>query len=81
VHHDIIVIGAGLAGLQCATELVSGGREVVVLDDNVAYVTGFDDFTAVRNGETKTSPNGFSLILVRRGNEWLIAHQHSSRRG
>jgi uncharacterized protein (TIGR02246 family) len=55
-------------------------RKVVVLDDNVAYVAGFDEFTAVRNGQTGTSSNGFTLVLVRRDNQWLIAHQHSSRR-
>jgi uncharacterized protein (TIGR02246 family) len=55
-------------------------RKVVVLDDNVAYVAGFDEFTAVRNGQTGTSTNGFTMVLVRRDNQWLIAHQHSSRR-
>jgi uncharacterized protein (TIGR02246 family) len=55
-------------------------RKVVVLDDNVAYIAGFDEFTAVRNGQTGTSANGFTMVLVRRDNQWLIAHQHSSRR-
>jgi uncharacterized protein (TIGR02246 family) len=55
-------------------------RKVVVLDDNAAYVAGFDEFTAVRDGQTQRSANGFTMVLVRRGNEWLIAHQHSSRR-
>jgi hypothetical protein len=55
-------------------------RKVVVLDDNVAYAADFDQFTAVRNGETGTSSNGFTMVLVKRGNDWLIAHQHSSRR-
>ena len=54
-------------------------RKVVVLDDNVAYVAGFDEFTAVRNGQTGTSSNGFTMVLVKRGNGWLITHQHSSR--
>ncbi|MFF9562269.1 FAD-dependent oxidoreductase [Leifsonia sp. NPDC014704] len=30
--HDVIVIGAGLAGLRCAAELAARGREVVVLE-------------------------------------------------
>ena len=55
-------------------------RKAVVLDDNAAYVAGFDEFTAVRDGQTQTSSNGFTMVLVKRGNEWLIAHQHSSRR-
>lgn len=28
--HDVVVIGAGLAGLRCASVLLSGGRDVVV---------------------------------------------------
>ncbi|MGV6872928.1 FAD-dependent oxidoreductase [Pseudochelatococcus sp. B33] len=30
----VVIIGAGPAGLSCASELVSGGREVVLIDDN-----------------------------------------------
>jgi monoamine oxidase len=30
--HDVIVIGAGLAGLRCATDLVAAGLDVVVLE-------------------------------------------------
>jgi phytoene dehydrogenase-like protein len=30
--HDVVVIGAGLAGLRCAAELAARGREVVVLE-------------------------------------------------
>lgn len=30
--HDVVVIGAGLAGLRCATDLVAAGRDVVVLE-------------------------------------------------
>lgn len=57
-----------------------GIHKVVVLDDKVAYVTGFDEFTAVRNGETRQAPAGFTMVLVKNGDQWLIAHQHSSRR-
>jgi uncharacterized protein (TIGR02246 family) len=57
-----------------------GVHKVVVLDDKVAYVTGFDEFTATRNGETVQAPAGFTMVLVKNGDQWLIAHQHSSRR-
>ena len=32
VEHDVVVIGAGLAGLRCAADLVAAGRDVVVLE-------------------------------------------------
>jgi uncharacterized protein (TIGR02246 family) len=54
--------------------------KVVVLDDKVAYVAGFNEFSAVRGGELRKSPNGFTMILVKRDDHWLITHQHSSRR-
>jgi uncharacterized protein (TIGR02246 family) len=57
-----------------------GIQKVAVLDDKVAYVTGFNEFTAVRNGETRKAPSGFTMVLVKSGDQWLIAHQHSSRR-
>jgi len=69
------------ARLEKSGDKVSIGiRKIVVLDDSVAYITGFNEFTAVRNGETRRSPTGFTMVMVRRGTEWLIAHQHSSRR-
>lgn len=32
MQHDVIVIGAGLAGVRCATDLVARGADVVVLE-------------------------------------------------
>jgi uncharacterized protein (TIGR02246 family) len=55
-------------------------RKVVMLGDDVAYVTGFYTFSALRNGQPARSLAGFTMILVKRGNDWLIAHHHSSRR-
>jgi uncharacterized protein (TIGR02246 family) len=61
-------------------KVVIDDRKITVLDDNVAYVTGFYVFDAVRNGEMRKSPAGFTMVIVKRGNDWLIAHHHSSRR-
>jgi uncharacterized protein (TIGR02246 family) len=61
-------------------KVVIGDRKIIVLDDNVSYATGFYEFSAVRNGETKKSRAGFSMILVKHGNDWLITHHHSSQR-
>lgn len=32
VDHEVIVVGAGLAGLRCASDLLAAGRDVVVLE-------------------------------------------------
>ena len=92
---DAIVIGPAGSTINEGTEAIRkyyarleksgdkvllGIHKVVVLDDNVAYVAGFNEFSAVRGGETRKSPNGFTMILVKRGDHWLITHQHSSRR-
>jgi hypothetical protein len=61
-------------------KVVIGDRKIIVLDDNVSYATGFYEFSAVRNGEVKTSWAGFSIVLVKHANDWLIAHHHSSER-
>jgi uncharacterized protein (TIGR02246 family) len=55
-------------------------RKIIALNDNVSYVTGLYEFSAVRNGEVKKSLAGFSIVLVRLGGDWLIAHHHSSLR-
>ena len=57
-----------------------GDRKIIVLDDNVSYATGFYEFSAVRNGEVRNLGPGFSMVLVKHGNDWLIAHHHSSQR-
>jgi len=53
-------------------------RKVIMLRNDVAYVTGFYTFSAVRNGEVKKSLAGFSMVLVKLGGDWL--HHHSSQR-
>ena len=30
--HDVVVVGAGLAGLSCARDLANGGADVIVLE-------------------------------------------------
>jgi uncharacterized protein (TIGR02246 family) len=61
-------------------KVVIGDRKIVVLDDNIAYATGFYEFSAARNGDVKKSWAGFSMVLVKHTNDWLIAHHHSSQR-
>jgi len=57
-----------------------GEREIVALDDHVAYITGSYEFTTAREVRRRTSPARFSMILIKHGGTWLIVHHHSSRR-
>ena len=48
-----------------------GERNMVVLGDAAVMGVGFYEFRA---GQAR-----FTFVMVKRGNEWLIAHHHSSR--
>lgn len=55
-------------------------RRTIVLNDNAVLVAGFYDFVIMRDGKPVESPARFSMLLVKRGDGWLIAHHHSSAR-
>ncbi|HYU14379.1 MAG TPA: SgcJ/EcaC family oxidoreductase [Stellaceae bacterium] len=55
-------------------------RRTMVLGPEAMLVTGFYDFTAIRDGNPVVTPARFSMVVVKRGDDWLIAHHHSSRR-
>ena len=57
-----------------------GDRRTIVINDTAVLVTGFYDFTIMQGGKLIDSPARFSMLLVKRGSEWLIAHHHSSAR-
>ena len=48
-----------------------------MLYDNVTYVAGLYEFIAARNCAKRTAPARFTLVLVKRNHDWLIAHRHS----
>jgi uncharacterized protein (TIGR02246 family) len=57
-----------------------GERRTVVLSDNAVVGTGFYDFTIMRDGKPVSSPARFTIVVVKRDGQWLIAHHHSSVR-
>ena len=57
-----------------------GEHRTIVLNDNAVLLSGFYDFTIVQNGKPVDSPARFSMLVVKRGSEWLIAHHHSSQK-
>jgi uncharacterized protein (TIGR02246 family) len=61
-------------------KVVIEDREIVPLGENIAYATGFYEFSAMRERKERKTKAGFSMVFVKHGNDWLIAHHHSSVR-
>jgi uncharacterized protein (TIGR02246 family) len=57
-----------------------GERRMVVLSDSAVLGTGFYEFTLNQDGKPVPTPARFTMVLVKRGSDWLIAHHHSSQR-
>jgi Uncharacterized protein conserved in bacteria with a cystatin-like fold len=57
----------------------SASAKIIALSDDIVYVTGDYEFSAVRDGERQMAPARFTMVLVRHGRDWLITHHHSSR--
>jgi uncharacterized protein (TIGR02246 family) len=55
-----------------------GERRTFVLSDNAVVVAGFYLFTRMVDGKPVPAPSRFTMLVTRRGNEWAIAHHHSS---
>jgi uncharacterized protein (TIGR02246 family) len=53
-------------------------RRTIVVDDNAVVVTGFYTFTRTVDGKPVPSPSRFTMLVTKRGDEWRIAHHHSS---
>jgi hypothetical protein len=57
-----------------------GERRTLVLSDNAVLVTGFYEFTRVKEGKTVPAPARFTMLLIKHDGEWSISHHHSSPR-
>jgi uncharacterized protein (TIGR02246 family) len=57
-----------------------GERRLIVVGPEAVLATGFYQFNPIRDGKPVAAPARSTLLLVKRGSEWLIAHHHSSRR-
>lgn len=55
-------------------------RHTIVLGDSAVVVTGFYEFVRMTTGSPVPAPSRFTMLLTRHGNEWRIAHHHSSPR-
>jgi uncharacterized protein (TIGR02246 family) len=57
-----------------------GEHRTMVLSDTAVLVTGFYNFTIMQGGKANESPARFTMLVVKRGDDWLIAHHHSSQK-
>lgn len=55
-------------------------RRTIVVNDNAVVVTGFYEFTRMKDGQPMPAPARFTVLLTKQGGQWFIAHQHSSPR-
>jgi uncharacterized protein (TIGR02246 family) len=55
-------------------------RHSIAIDDKAVLVTGFYEFTRMQEGKPVPGPSRFTMLVTKRGNEWRIAHHHSSPR-
>jgi uncharacterized protein (TIGR02246 family) len=55
-------------------------RELKVLNDETILVVGFNDFMRNKDGQLTPEPARFTMVLVKQGSDWFIAHHHSSLR-
>jgi uncharacterized protein (TIGR02246 family) len=55
-----------------------GERRTIVLGDNAVLVTGFYEFTRMKDGQPVPGPSRFTMLLTKRDGEWRIAHHDSS---
>ena len=53
-------------------------RHTLVLGDNAVVVTGYYEFTRMKEGKPVPGPSRFTMLIVKSGGEWRIAHHHSS---
>ena len=63
-----------------ADKVEIGDHRTLVLGDDAVLVTGFYEFSSIREGKPVLTPARFTMIIVKRDGDWLILHHHSSRR-
>ena len=53
-------------------------RRTIVINDNAVVVAGFYTFTRMVEGKATPGPSRFTMLVTKHGDEWRIAHHHSS---
>jgi uncharacterized protein (TIGR02246 family) len=53
-------------------------RRAITINSDAVQVMGFYTFTRMVDGKAVPAPSRFTMLVTKRGNEWCIAHHHSS---
>jgi len=53
-------------------------RHTIKINNKAFVVTGFYTFTRMVDGKPVPGPSRFTMLVTKRGNNWCIAHHHSS---
>ena len=80
------ILSEGVESIKSAFERLSGSglkvvideRRMIVLGKDIVLGTGFYTFTRMQDNKPVPTRARFSMIIVKRGNDWLIVHHHSS---
>lgn len=81
------IVSKGTDGLRKYFEALPGSgrknaiteRYTIVLNDDAVVGAGFYTFTRAAENDTPR-PSRFTMLVVKRGGQWMIAHHHSSPR-
>jgi uncharacterized protein (TIGR02246 family) len=63
---------------EIGKQITIGERHMVVLTDAAVMGVGLYQFDLIENGIRVPRAARFTFVVVKRGTDWLIAHQHSS---
>jgi uncharacterized protein (TIGR02246 family) len=55
-------------------------KQLKIINPTTMMAVGFNDFMRNREGKLVPEPARFTMVLVKQGDDWLIAHHHSSLR-
>jgi uncharacterized protein (TIGR02246 family) len=63
---------------ESGKQITISERHMVVLADAAVMGIGLYQFDLIQNGMRVPRSARFTFVVVKRGDDWLIAHQHSS---
>lgn len=66
--------------VKAEPQVTLGEHAAIKVSSGAVLFAGFYDFTRLEHGRREPLPARYSFLMLKRGGQWLIAHQHSSVR-